>query len=155
MICVFFFFRNVRSTLLIAISLPISLLGTTAILKAMGITLNILTVSDLIVAMGRIVDDSIVILDNMYRKREESKDKSMLSILASNGIVLIDKIERNRKEGMDVKEAVLNGSLSRIRPILMTAAAIVLTLLPLAFFHNAYTVISQTLGIVDLKEGFK
>jgi multidrug efflux pump subunit AcrB len=83
MICVFFFFRNVRSTLLIAISLPISLLATTAFLKSMGITLNILTVSGLIVAMGRIVDDSIVILDNMYRKREESKDKSMLSILGS------------------------------------------------------------------------
>ncbi|MBI0579187.1 efflux RND transporter permease subunit [Neobacillus cucumis] len=83
MICVFFFFRNVRSTLLIAISLPISLLATTAILKTMGITLNILTVSGLIVAMGRIVDDSIVILDNMYRNREESKDKSLLSILGS------------------------------------------------------------------------
>ncbi|MGZ4160548.1 MAG: efflux RND transporter permease subunit, partial [Neobacillus sp.] len=83
MICVFFFFRNVRSTLLIAISLPISLLATTAILKTMGITLNILTVSGLIVAMGRIVDDSIVILDNMYRKREESKDTSLLSLLAS------------------------------------------------------------------------
>ncbi|MGG0655529.1 efflux RND transporter permease subunit [Rummeliibacillus pycnus] len=84
MICVFFFFRNVRSTLLIAISLPISLLATTAFLKSMGITLNILTVSGLIVAMGRIVDDSIVILDNMYRKREESKDKPLLSTLASS-----------------------------------------------------------------------
>ncbi|MDR4215697.1 efflux RND transporter permease subunit, partial [Bacillus paralicheniformis] len=52
MVCVFFFFRNVRSTLLIAISLPISLLATAAILKTMGITLNILTVSGLIVAMG-------------------------------------------------------------------------------------------------------
>jgi multidrug efflux pump subunit AcrB len=83
MICVFFFLRNVRSTLLIAISLPISLLATAAILKSMGITLNILTVSGLIVAMGRIVDDSIVILDNMYRKREESKDTSLLPILAS------------------------------------------------------------------------
>ncbi|WP_028403032.1 efflux RND transporter permease subunit [Ectobacillus panaciterrae] len=83
MICVFFFFRNVRSTLLIAISLPISLLATTAILKSMGITLNILTVSGLIVAMGRIVDDSIVILDNMYRKREESNEKALLPLLAS------------------------------------------------------------------------
>lgn len=49
---------------------------------------------------------------------------------------------------MPVKEAVLNGSLSRIRPILMTAATTVLTLLPLAFSYNADTVISQTLGIV-------
>jgi len=83
MICVFFFFRNVKSTLVIAISLPISLLATTAILKSMGITLNILTVSGLIVAMGRIVDDSIVILDNMYRKREQNPDKSLLYSLSS------------------------------------------------------------------------
>jgi multidrug efflux pump subunit AcrB len=47
-----------------------------------------------------------------------------------------------------VREAVLNGSLSRIRPILMTAAATILTLLPLAFSHSADTVISKTLGIV-------
>ena len=82
MICVFFFFRNVRSTLLIAISLPISLLATAAILKTMGITLNILTVSGLIVAMGRIVDDSIVILDNMYRRREKSENKALLPLLS-------------------------------------------------------------------------
>jgi multidrug efflux pump subunit AcrB len=83
MLCVFFFFRNVRSTLLIAISLPISLLATTALLKSMGITLNILTVSGLIVAMGRIVDDSIVILDNMYRKYQEKKNQSTLHALSS------------------------------------------------------------------------
>lgn len=92
MICVFFFFRNIRSTLLIAISLPISLLATTAFLKSMGITLNILTVSGLIVAMGRIVDDSIVILDNMYRKREEEKEKSLLSVLASSVVEMIPAI---------------------------------------------------------------
>ncbi|WP_409289892.1 efflux RND transporter permease subunit [Peribacillus sp. SCS-37] len=72
----------------------------------------------------------------------------LTGIVVTNGIVLIDKIDRNRKAGMPVKEAALNGSLSRIRPILMTAAATVLTLLPLAFSHNADTVISQTLGIV-------
>ncbi|MGZ4161542.1 MAG: efflux RND transporter permease subunit, partial [Neobacillus sp.] len=72
----------------------------------------------------------------------------LTGIVVTNGIVLIDKIERNRKEGMPVKEAVLNGSLSRIRPIIMTAAATILTLLPLALSHNADTVISQTLGIV-------
>ncbi|BAU28385.1 multidrug efflux pump subunit AcrB [Aneurinibacillus soli] len=83
MLCVFFFFRNVRSTLLIAVSLPISLLATTAVLKWLGITLNILTVSGLIVAMGRIVDDSIVILDNIYRRIQESKGASLLHTTAS------------------------------------------------------------------------
>ncbi|MFK9092997.1 efflux RND transporter permease subunit [Bacillus salipaludis] len=70
-ICVFVFFRNVRSTLIIALSLPVCLLAATAILKAMDVSLNILTISGLIVAMGRVVDDSIVVIDNMYRKQME------------------------------------------------------------------------------------
>lgn len=83
MVSVFIFFRKVRSTLLIAISLPICLLATTGILKTMGISLNILTVSGLIVAMGRVVDDSIVILDNMNRKVQEGKGKTGIDRLSA------------------------------------------------------------------------
>jgi multidrug efflux pump subunit AcrB len=61
---------------------------------------------------------------------------------------MIDKIERNRLEGMELQEATIRGSLSRVRPILMTAGTTILTLLPLAFTHGTDTVISQTLGIV-------
>lgn len=92
MLCVLFFFRNVRSTLLIAVTLPISLLATTAILKSMGVTLNILTVSGLIVAMGRIVDDAIVILDNMYRRVHENKNKPVLSVLSSSVVEMLPAI---------------------------------------------------------------
>ncbi|MDG0812690.1 efflux RND transporter permease subunit [Cohnella rhizosphaerae] len=92
MLCVLFFFRNVRSTLVIAVSLPVSLLATTAILKSMGITLNILTVSGLIVAMGRIVDDAIVILDNMYRKTQDEKGKPALQTLASAVVEMLPAI---------------------------------------------------------------
>lgn len=92
MLCVLLFFRNVRSTLIIAVSLPISLLATTAILKSMGITLNILTVSGLIVAMGRIVDDAIVILDNMYRSMQENKGKPTLQTLASAVVEMLPAI---------------------------------------------------------------
>ncbi|MCC3373628.1 efflux RND transporter permease subunit [Cohnella sp. REN36] len=92
MLCVLIFFRNVRSTLLIAVSLPISLLATTAILKAMGVTLNILTVSGLIVAMGRIVDDAIVILDNMHRKMQEKGKESTLHVLASSVVEMLPAI---------------------------------------------------------------
>ncbi|PGZ92223.1 efflux RND transporter permease subunit [Bacillus sp. AFS029533] len=81
MICVFLFFRNVRSTLLIVISLPICLLATTGILKILGISLNILTVSGLVVAMGRVVDDSIVILDNINRKVKEGKELNSFSFI--------------------------------------------------------------------------
>ncbi|REE94343.1 multidrug efflux pump subunit AcrB [Paenibacillus taihuensis] len=92
MLCVLFFFRNVRSTLLIAVTLPISLLATTAVLKSMGVTLNILTVSGLIVAMGRIVDDAIVILDNMYRRVQENKDKPILHVLSSSVVEMLPAI---------------------------------------------------------------
>jgi multidrug efflux pump subunit AcrB len=83
MVCVFLFFRKIRSTLLIAISLPICLLATTGLLKTMGISLNILTVSGLIVAMGRVVDDSIVILDNMNRKVHEAKGINSMHLLTN------------------------------------------------------------------------
>jgi hydrophobic/amphiphilic exporter-1 (mainly G- bacteria), HAE1 family len=72
MLSVLLFLRNVRSTVLIALSLPICLLAAAAVLKEMGISLNILTVSGLVVAMGRVVDDSIVIIDNIHRKIEAS-----------------------------------------------------------------------------------
>jgi multidrug efflux pump subunit AcrB len=75
MVSVFVFLRNVRATVLVAISLPISLLASTAFLKWMGISFNILTVSGLVVAMGRVVDDSIVVIDNMYRRIQESQKK--------------------------------------------------------------------------------
>ncbi|MFC5648037.1 efflux RND transporter permease subunit [Paenibacillus solisilvae] len=82
MVSVLLFFRNIRSTVLIALSLPICLLVTTGLLKTMGISLNILTVSGLIVAMGRVIDDTIVILDNMYRKSRESGRKVNSVLLA-------------------------------------------------------------------------
>ncbi len=72
----------------------------------------------------------------------------LTGIVVTNGIVLIDKIERNRKEGLAFKDAIMQGSLSRVRPIFMTAGTTILTLLPLALTHSSDTVISQTLGIV-------
>ncbi|MBE3569403.1 MAG: efflux RND transporter permease subunit [Bacillales bacterium] len=69
-LCVFIFFRQGPSTIAVLFTLPICFLATIGVLHMMGFTLNLLTISGLIVAMGRVVDDSIVILDNMYRKLE-------------------------------------------------------------------------------------
>ncbi|MGE6257005.1 efflux RND transporter permease subunit [Heyndrickxia sporothermodurans] len=81
-LCVFIFFREWRSTLAILFTLPICFLATVSILQWMGVTLNLLTASGLIVSMGRVVDDSIVVLDNMYRKIEQN-GKYSLSVLSS------------------------------------------------------------------------
>ncbi len=86
-VCVFLFFRNIRSTIIIALSLPICLLATTAILRAMDVSLNVLTISGLIVAMGRVVDDSIVVIDNMYRKLMKETDGHVTKKQLAAGVV--------------------------------------------------------------------
>jgi multidrug efflux pump subunit AcrB len=66
----------------------------------------------------------------------------------TNGIVLVDKIERNLAAGMAKREAVLQGAASRVRPVLVTAVTTVMTLLPLCFSGGSDTVVSRSLGIV-------
>ncbi len=57
----------------------------------------------------------------------------LVGIVVNNGIVLIDHINRLRKEGMDRKEAIIQGSTDRLRPVLMTALTTITGLIPLAF----------------------
>lgn len=77
---IFLFLFNVRSTLIAAVSIPLSILTALVIMGAAGITLNILTLGGLAVAVGRVVDDSIVVLENIYRHRAlgDSKLKAVI-----------------------------------------------------------------------------
>lgn len=68
---VFLFLRSVRSTLIIAISIPVSLLGAIAVMYFFGFTFNALTLLALLLLIGVVVDDSIVVLENIYRHRED------------------------------------------------------------------------------------
>ncbi|MFL5735127.1 MAG: efflux RND transporter permease subunit [Chloroflexia bacterium] len=61
------FLRSVRSTLVTAVSIPLSLLIALIMLNAFNISLNIMSLAGLAVAIGRVVDDSIVVLENIYR----------------------------------------------------------------------------------------
>jgi multidrug efflux pump subunit AcrB len=92
MICVFLFFRNIRSTAIIALSLPVCLMATTGVLHTMGISLNLLTVSGLIVAMGRVIDDTIVILDNIYRRANQTAAKLNSGMLAEAVMEMIPAV---------------------------------------------------------------
>ena len=56
----------------------------------------------------------------------------LMGIVVNNGIVLVDRINQLREQGMGIKDAVLEGSRNRIRPILMTVSTTVLGLVPLA-----------------------
>jgi HAE1 family hydrophobic/amphiphilic exporter-1 len=66
---IFVFLRSVRTTLVAAISIPLSLFIAIATFGLFGLTINILTLSGLTVAVGRVVDDSIVVLENIYRHK--------------------------------------------------------------------------------------
>lgn len=114
-------FKGWRAPLAVLLSIPLALSGVVLALMLFGGEWNLAALIGVLMLTG---------------------------IVVTNGIVLIDKIERNRKEGIAIKDAIMEGSLSRVRPIFMTAGTTILTLLPLALTHSSDTVISQTLGIV-------
>ena len=74
-ITIFLFLGNLRSTFVAAVSIPLSILAALVIMQIGGITLNILTLGGLAVAVGRVVDDSIVVLENIYRHRALGHDR--------------------------------------------------------------------------------
>ena len=67
---IFFFLADVRSTLIIALSLPISLIATFFFMGQAGVSLNVMSLGGLALATGMVVDDSIVVLENIARMRE-------------------------------------------------------------------------------------
>jgi len=64
---VYIFLQDVRSTLIPAIAIPVSLIGTFAVLLATGMTINTVTLFALILAIGVVVDDAIVVIENVQR----------------------------------------------------------------------------------------
>jgi len=70
---VLLFLGNLRSTLIAAIAIPTSIIATYALMYAMGFTLNVLTLLALTLAVGIVIDDAIVVLENIFRFIEEKK----------------------------------------------------------------------------------
>ncbi len=68
---VYIFLQDVRSTLIPAIAIPVSLIGTFAVLLATGMTINTVTLFALILAIGVVVDDAIVVIENVQRHMDE------------------------------------------------------------------------------------
>lgn len=72
-IVIMLFLRNLKSTLITIVSIPLSLGFTLFLLSKSGVTLNILTLGGVAVAVGRLVDDSIVVIENIFRKSQKEK----------------------------------------------------------------------------------
>jgi hydrophobic/amphiphilic exporter-1 (mainly G- bacteria), HAE1 family len=67
-IIILLFLRDIKSTIISVISIPLSLLIAILLLNQMDITLNIMTLGAMTVAIGRVIDDSIVVVENIYRR---------------------------------------------------------------------------------------
>jgi hydrophobic/amphiphilic exporter-1 (mainly G- bacteria), HAE1 family len=81
-IIILLFLRNVRTTIIAIVSIPLSLIIGVLLLRQFNITLNIMTLGAMTVAIGRVVDDSIVVIENIYRrmalKGEQLRGKELI-----------------------------------------------------------------------------
>lgn len=115
-------FKSLRQPLLLLVSVPFAATGAILLQLASGIPLGVPSLIGVLMLIG---------------------------IVVTNAIVLVDLVNQYRERGMNVKDAVIHGSSRRLRPILMTAAATIFALLPLAMGvtgHGGF--ISQPLGVI-------
>ena len=117
----FLFLQNWRATLIPAITIPVVILGTFAVLQVLGFTINTLTLFALVLAIGLLVDDSIVVVENVERVMKEEK--------------------------LGVKEAT-EKSMKEIGSALIGIATVLSAVfLPMAFFDGASGIIYRQFAI--------
>lgn len=83
---IFFFLRNLRATLIPLVTIPVSLVGAFAIMFALGFTINTLTLLALVLAIGLVVDDAIVVLENIFRHIENGMPRMQAALQGSQEI---------------------------------------------------------------------
>ena len=76
---IFLFLQSWRATLIPMIAIPVSIVGTFAIMLAAGFTINTLTLLGLVLAIGLVVDDSIIVVENVYRQLELGAENSTIA----------------------------------------------------------------------------
>lgn len=116
-------FESLIKPLVVIVSIPFSFTGGFLALVITGTTLNVVSFVGVIMLMG---------------------------VIVNGAIVMIDKIDQLIKDGMDERQAVIEGCKSRLRPILMTTLTTVLALTPLAIGIGRGSELMQPMGIVVL-----
>jgi hydrophobic/amphiphilic exporter-1 (mainly G- bacteria), HAE1 family len=80
------FFRSVRATFIPAITVPVAIIGTLAAIWLMGFSVNVLTLLALVLATGIVVDDAIVVLENIERRRAEGMGSRAAAVLGTRQV---------------------------------------------------------------------
>jgi len=83
---IFFFLRDWRAVVIPITAIPISIIGTFAVISVLGFSINILTLLALVLAIGLVVDDAIVMLENIYRRIEDGETKVQASVLGARQV---------------------------------------------------------------------
>jgi len=87
-IAVFIFLRNIRTTLISAVALPVSIIATFTLIRAFGFTFNNLTMLALTLSVGILIDDAIIVIENIYRHIEEGMSPREAASFATSEIGL-------------------------------------------------------------------
>ncbi len=106
---IFLFLRSWRTTLIPVLAIPISLIGTFFIMYVLNFSINILTLLAIVLAIGLVVDDAIVMMENIFAKIEQ---------------------------GMSPKEAALSGSKEIFFAVIATTVALVAVFFPIVFLQG-------------------
>jgi hydrophobic/amphiphilic exporter-1 (mainly G- bacteria), HAE1 family len=113
--------RSIINPLIIMVSIPLAFIGSILALLITGYTLGVSSLMGLLMLVG---------------------------IVLTNAIVLVSMVEQQRKNGLSVRDALVEGGRVRLRPILMTALTTILAMIPMAIFASTGTMISVELAIV-------
>ncbi|MGH8279612.1 MAG: efflux RND transporter permease subunit [Gammaproteobacteria bacterium] len=85
-VVIFLFLRNIRATIISALALPTSIIGTFAVMRLLGFSLDNLSLLALVLAVGFVVDDAIVMLENIVRYREKGQPTLQAALIGSKEI---------------------------------------------------------------------
>jgi len=86
LIIIYIFLGSMIATLIPAVVVPVSVIATFTVMSAMGYTINVLTLLGLVLAIGLVVDDAIVVLENIFRRIEDGQKPLLAAIDGSNEI---------------------------------------------------------------------
>lgn len=86
-IVIFLFLGSVRAVLIPVVTIPLSLVGTAALMLAFGFSINLLTLLAMVLAIGLVVDDAIVVVENIHRHIEEGLSPLRASLLGAREVV--------------------------------------------------------------------
>jgi multidrug efflux pump len=108
------FLKSVRATIIPTAAIPISIIGALAVAYFAGFTLNILTLLALVLAIGLVVDDAIVVLENVYRHLEMGKSKTQAALDGSSEIGFAVVATTITLVAVFIPLAFLTGSVGRL-----------------------------------------